>query len=379
MLCATHARVTSFDEQGESLRVVLPPGVSPGQSFTPIRPIDYKALRLLTERSIDGSRLKKDQQLRQFDKAWRQGKLGYPAETPPDWKRRMCEARMMMNDFSDWSGWEYRSEWSTGRWHNAGNTARKKNGEIVEQVPAWDGSYVEILHIPGEQGVGDEVCFSQSLLKIKKAVGLIVLETDKRLCPVFERSLGIKCMPSHQAVEEGERVRYFRDVKRPWLPLGDVLRNVYRHPSHFARKPFLTALPEEVEKYSKYKGRVGISWRGQHGNYPVSELLKIYPNALGLQYDLAWDEEVEQADLDLRDDFEGIFGLLMNLERLVTVSTSIAHFAAALGVKTDVIMAPMNGLKQNILNFKWGLGGKTCWYPDTVTVYPNLKSYLAHL
>ena len=124
------------------------------------------------------------------------------------------------------------------------------------------------------------------------------------------------------------------------------------------------------------KGRTAISWRGAQGSYSLQELQKLYPAALGLQYDLAWDEEIEQPDIDLRYDIEGIFGLLSNLDRLVTVSTSIAHFAAALGVKTDVILAPMNGIRQNMLPFKWGLGGKTHWYGDHVRVFPNLKSYL---
>lgn len=359
------------------MRLVLPPGTQRNQNFTPIRPIDYRALRLLTERSIGGSRLKKDRQLESIDKAYKRGQLGYPKETPPEWKWRMCEARMMLGDYSDWSGWEYRSDWSAGMWHNAGEKRKLPDGTFVDQVPAWKGQYVDILHVPGEQGVGDEVCFSQALPKIRKAVGLIVLETDKRLCAVFERSLGIKCIPSHQTIEDGERVRYFRDAKLPWLPLGDVLRNVYRHPSHFDRKPYLTAIPEEVEKWKAYKGRVGISWRGAQGSYPLAEFLKLYPNAVGLQYDLAWDEEVERPEMNLRNDLEGILGLLSNLDRLVTVSTSIAHFAGALGVKTDLIIAPLNGKQQNMLPFKWGVGGKTSWYGDHVTVYPNLKAYLS--
>lgn len=361
------------------MRAVLPVGANPNQRYLPFRKIDYLALRLLTERLIDGSQLKKDTLLKKIDKAYREGKLGRPAQEPPDHMRRMCEARLMLNDFTDWSGWEYRSDWSAGMWHNAGEWKDVGSGLKVEQTPAWDGSRVEVLHIPGEQGVGDEVCFAQALLKIKNAVGMIVLETDKRLCAVFERSLGIKCVPSHVGMEDGDRVRYYRDTGLPWLPLGDVLRQVYKHPSHFDRKPYLTALPEEVEKWKAYKGRVGISWRGQHGSYPLEDFKKLYPNAVGLQYDLAWDEEVERPEIDLRDDLEGIFGILSNLDRLVTVSTSIAHFAAALGVKTDLIIAPLNGTKQNILNFKWGLGGKTAWYGDHVTVYPNLKAYLARI
>lgn len=356
------------------MRAVLPAGVNPNQTFLPIRKIDYLALRLLSERSLDGSRLKKDQHLRKLDKAYREGKLGYPKETPPEWRWRMCEARMLLGDYSDWTGWEYRSDWSAGMWHHSGEWRTTKEGK-VKQTPAWQGQYVDVLHVYGEQGVGDEVCFVQVLEDVKKNVGQVYLETDKRLCPILERSLGIKCIPSH--MEKGER--YFRAASFPWIPLGDLLRNYRRHTSHFRRTPYLTALPVEVERWKSLKGRTGISWRGAQGSYSLSEIGGLVKEPLGLQYDLAWDEEVERPELDLRNDLEGILGLLSNLDRLVTVSTSIAHFAAALGVKTDVILAPLNGVRQNMLPFKWGVGGKTVWYGDHVTVYPNLKAYLARI
>jgi hypothetical protein len=357
------------------VRVAAPLGSS--GSFRQIRPIDYQALRLLNQRSIGGSQLKKETELRKLDKAFREGRLGYPTETPPDWKWRMCEARMMLGDFSDWSGWEYRSEWSTGMWHNSKEWRHFGSDLWVKQTPAWDGRFVEHLHVHGEQGVGDEVWAAQVLKRVAKHAGTVFLETDKRLCSIFERSLPVKCIPSHQDIENGERVRYFRSTSLPWIPLGDLLRNFYRQKQDFERTPYLTALPLEVEKWKPYKGRVGISWRGAQGSYPLTDFLKMYPTAIGLQYDLAWDEEVERPELDLRNDLEGILGLLSNLDRLVTVSTSVAHFAAALGTKVDLILAPMNGIRQNMLPFKWGGGGKSFWYPDTVTVYPTLRAYLS--
>lgn len=351
------------------MRLVQLQGQKP-TSYIPIREIDYRALRLLTERSLGGSHLKKQLELKKLDKAYREGKMGYPQEEPPEWKWRMCEARMMLGDYSNWSGWEYRSDWSAGLWHNEG--AWKKFGELYYQDGnSWQGQYVDVLHVYGEQGIGDEACFSQVLPDVKARVGQIVLETDKRLCQVFERSFGIQCIPSVQ--KDGKR--YFRRTELPWMTLGDLLRNFRRSKSAFKREPYLKPLAEQVEKYKQYKGRIGISWRGAQGSYKLEEFKTLVPNPLGLQYDLAWDEEVERPQLDLRSDIEGLMGLLMNLERVVTVSTSVAHFCGALGVKTDVILAPMNGIRQNLLPFKWGLGGETPWYGPHVRVFPNLNAY----
>jgi hypothetical protein len=298
--------------------------------------------------------------VRRLDKAWRENRLGYPEDEPPEWKWRMCEARMMLGDYSEWRGWEYRSDWSAGLWHNPEGS--------------WQGQPVDLLHVFGEQGVGDEVCFAQVLPDISKLAKRIVFETEPRLIPVFKRSLGVEAVSAR--FEDG--VRKFRKPEGPWMPLGDLLRNFRKSLSSFKRMPYLTADPEQIKRFEKYKGRVGISWRGAQGSYPLEDFRKCVPEPLGLQYDIGWDEEVETPDLDLRNDLEGLFGLLANLERVVTVSTSVAHFAGALGVKTDVILSPLNGIRKNLLPFKWycePMLPKTPWYPDSVTVYRNMEEY----
>jgi hypothetical protein len=43
-----------------------------------------------------------------------------------------------------------------------------------------------------------------------------------------------------------------------------------------------------------------------------------------------------------------------------------------------VILAPLNGIRKNLLPFKWHcepMLPKTPWYPDCVTVYRNLEEY----
>ena len=327
------------------------------QRFRPIREIDYRALRLLTKRSVGTTPLKLEMALKRLDKAWREGRLGYPEDEPWEWKWRMCEARLMLGDYSDWSGWEYRSDWSAGLWHNPEGS--------------WQGERVKRLHVFGEQGVGDEVCFAQVLPDIRGLCDEVLFETDPRLVGVFNR-LGVNAVPAY--FEDG--VRKFRAPEDPWMPLGDLLRNFRRSLGAFKREPYLVA--ENPGAWAAYKGRVGISWRGAQGSYRLEEFQKLYPEAIGLQYDLAWDEEVETPELDLRNDIEGLFGLLMNLERVVTVSTSVAHFAAALGVKTDVILAPLNGIRKNLLPFKWWcepMAGQTPWYGPHVRVFKNLDEY----
>jgi hypothetical protein len=332
-----------------------------GRRFRRMKEIDYKAIRLLVERSIGGSGLKRELELKRYAKAWREGRLGYPEDEKPMDAWRRCEARFMLGDYSDYSGWEYRSEWSAGLWHNP-------EGH-------WDGSKVKVLHVFGEQGIGDEVCFSQVFPEVKPHVEEVLLEADPRLVSIFNRCLPVKAVPA--LFQDG--VRKFRKPEGPWMALGDLVRYFRNSLGSFPRKPYLVALPEEVERFKEKNGRVGISWRGAQGSYPLEEFKKVAENPIGLQYDLAWDEEIDIPELDLRNDLEGLLGLLSNLERVVTVSTSVAHFAAALGVKTDVILAPLNGVRKNLLPFKWHcdpMFGQTPWYGKNVRVFKSLHAYL---
>jgi hypothetical protein len=329
--------------------------------FRQLDEVGYRALRLLTLRAEGMGSLKRQLALRRLDKAWGLGRLGYPEDEPTDWKWRMCEARKMLGDYLDWGGWEYRSEWSAGLWHNP------------EGV--WDGSRVDRLWVYGEQGVGDEVCFSQVLLEVKELVGEVVFETEPRLMGLMGRSLGVSVVGAVQ--EDG--LRKFQKPDGPWMALGDLLRYFRNGLEKFPRVPYLKADPEQVERFKGYRGRIGLAWRGAQGSFRLDEFKGLIDSPLGLQYDIGWDEEVETPDgLDLRGDVEGVCGLLMNLERLVTVSTSVAHFAGALGVKTDLILAPMNGVRKNMLPFKWWCEktpGKTPWYGDHVRVFDSIGEY----
>lgn len=85
-------------------------------NLTPAREIDWKCLRLLMERSTGGSRLKKNKEIKRLDRAYKKGELFIPPNEDERQKWWRCEARMMLGDFSDWSGWEYRDDWALRLW-----------------------------------------------------------------------------------------------------------------------------------------------------------------------------------------------------------------------------------------------------------------------
>ena len=71
-----------------------------------------------------------------------------------------------------------------------------------------------------------------------------------------------------------------------------------------------------------------------------------------------------------------MIAIIDNLERVVTVPTSVVHFAGALGIPTDVISVLGSGEVQNAVNYRFGMPGDTKmrWH-DSVKVYRSIKEW----
>lgn len=333
----------------------------------PFKEVDYRAMRLILDR-CEASPLKRRMLLKKLEKDWRAGRL-VSGRQPTQNRKMDCEARLMLGHFTDWDGWQYRDPWAAGLWHNP---------EIMGMKP-WNGLRTGHLYIMGEQGVGDEVFFAQALPACLALADKVTFEGDPRLIPALKR-MGVHEVISSDYVWDGfvksrKMLKFEADA---WMASGDLPRVLCRLKD--VRPPFAVNYiqpdPEQVKKYERYKGRVGISWRGAQGHYKAGEFQKLAGDkALSLQYDQSPLEKVEKPEgLDLREDFEGVLGLLANLEKIITVSTTVAHLAFASGVAGDLILAPKNGRHQNILNWKYGLNRKTPWYPSA-NVYQALSEY----
>lgn len=336
---------------------------------SPLKEIDYRALRLMLERSSGSETLKK-KHLTRFDRAWNRKQLFYCREETELQKWMRCEARFTLGDYSDWAGWQFRDKWSQKIWYHNPFT-----------VPIWTGDYVEVLYVVGEQGLGDEILFSQCVLDAQKKVGKVVVETQERLQSIFERSLKVE---TQRAIVGADGIRRAQPFEASaWVSLGELPRVFRKSRESFIRRPYIAPDESRSGEMEPYRGRVGISWRGAQGKIDWQKLKKMYPNCLSLQYDQA-EEDVERPHIDLRNDTEGVLALVQVLEKVVTVSTTVAHFAASSGVETEVIIAnPKSGIRQNILPWRWldlsqtKIPRKTLWYGDNVKVYQNWGEYYA--
>lgn len=324
--------------------------------------IDYRALRLMMERS-DGSRLVKGRAVKQFDRAWRRGALAVPANETSKQRWWRCEARFLLGDYGDWSGWEHRDPWAERIWY-----------ENPFEVPVWNPDQpCGRLYVIGEQGIGDEVMFAQCIEDARRRVGEIVIETQGKLRETFERCLGVRTAEANIG-EDGIRRKQEFDADA-WVSIGDLPRLFRRNT--FPRTAYLSALPD-----GRYRGKTLVSWRGAQGEIALETMRAIAGNdALSVQYDQTWDEDIERVDVDLLGDIGGIMRALAACERLVSVSTTVAHLAAAMGVPTTVIIAdPKTGVRGNIMPWRWislAHPQRSRWYGNHVRTFQSVQEYRA--
>ena len=68
-------------------------------------------------------------------------------------------------------------------------------------------------------------------------------------------------------------------------------------------------------------------------------------------------------DFDCYNDISSVFSLISECEKVITIDNSVAHFAGALGVETEVWVP-------KLLNWRWGLRKRsTYWYPSVSLQY----------
>ncbi len=261
--------------------------------------------------------------------------------------------------------------------------------------PLWDGSSLEgktiLLH--GEQGLGDQIQFIRYVPLVAQYKGRIVVECSPPLARLFTTIVGIS-----QIITRGESLPKF-DVHAPLMSLPEILGTTletipatipYLHP--------MASIPLGLETSPNVRLKVGIVWggnlrfKGDHKrSCTLSYFLKLLnPNIafFSLQKGPQVDEltklspQVPIQDLSSQlNDFADTASIVAQLDLIISVDTSVAHLAGALGKPTWVLL-PFSP------DWRWMLKrDDSPWYPtmrlfrqshrgDWVGVFEQVKQAL---
>jgi tetratricopeptide (TPR) repeat protein len=271
--------------------------------------------------------------------------------------------KILLGDFAE--GWAlYEWGWVAGQRGTPRNFSK----------PLWLGDAPlagKTLLIHVEQGLGDVIQFCRYVQPLAELAGQVILEVPKpllRLCATLKTRLTL--------VEAGqllENFDYYCPIMSLPLAFKTTLDNIP------AETPYLYAEPEKQAHWQRElatsaKLKVGLVWSGaaQHKNdhnrsIPFQLLTPLL--ALPLEFHVL-QKEFRAADQPLLEsyanlhlhvdqlaDFADTAALLAAVDLVISVDTSVAHLAGALG-KPVWILLPY------IPDYRWLLDrNDTPWYP----------------
>ncbi len=259
-------------------------------------------------------------------------------------------------------------EW---RWKRSGMpTTRRNYGR-----PLWLGEFPlarKTILVHSEQGLGDCIQFARYIPILARTGASVVLEVQAELKSLLSRLAGVS-----QIVVRGETLPAF-DVQCPVGSLPLALKTELG--SVPADIPYLAADEGRLAKWrprleTLKAPRVAIAWAGNvsHANdrnrsIALAQLKPLWeagaPGFVSLQRDLrpADVEELEKARGILHlgnefDDLDDTAAVIALCDLVISVDTSVAHLAAAMGRPTWVLL-PFSP------DWRWTLvGERSPWYP----------------
>jgi len=289
-------------------------------------------------------------------------------------------------------------------------------------APRWHGENLrgKKILLVGEQGLGDEIMFSNILPDVQAAVGdegKLQICVDPRMIPLYQRSFPkaeVGTYDDRTLIDDNGNkalrlVPFASKGNKPdfWAPMGSALQYYRKSLADFPKKEFLVPDPVRVsafrEKINALPGKkVGICWRSMLMNdkrakyfSPIDawgEILKT-PGItfVNLQYgdsgpDIARAEEkfgvrIHQVEgLDLKDDIDGTAALCLALDLVVSAPTAAAHTAASVGAPVWLLSVGLGWPQLSTDEYPWYANTKVYWpekFGDWDAVMPCFAADLA--
>ncbi len=251
--------------------------------------------------------------------------------------------------------------------------------------PLWEGEPLKgkKILVWGEQGVGDEVHFAGMVPDLLDAGAKVVLESDPRLAPLFERSFaGVECAPRETPPWPGTGAG---DIDYQ-IPSGDLGRWFRPDLDSFPGRDSYLAADEKLrlELRDRYRKDpegllVGIAWIsknpeiGKAKSMPLADWRPLagIPGVtfVNLQYGDTRDEReafekeagtpvLDDGGIDQLADLDAFAAQVAAMDLVISVSNTTVHFSGAMGVPTWVLL---NTVPLPV----WMMGRDDCpWHPS---------------
>jgi FkbM family methyltransferase len=289
----------------------------------------------------------------------------------------MASNLLLLENYEE--GWK-EFEW---RFHIDNAPLRGFMNALPKKIPIWDGHPLNgervLLFI--EQGVGDQIQFLRYIPFVKQMGGRVLLPCFKNMETILKSVADVEMLAIYDEnayIDESIEYDYMCSI----LSLPHLLKKYEIPWDGPYLKPVIDDSLFDLEPYSE-KYKVGFAWCGNtiHKNdHTRSCHLKYFENLMHHQVQLFslqkgkserdWpsgpvdllegSENVDFVDWsDKFTDFNVTANLIEKLDLVITVDTSIAHLAGAMGKEVWLLV----GLRPD---WRWGnVKDTTPWYPNT--------------
>jgi tetratricopeptide (TPR) repeat protein len=291
-----------------------------------------------------------------------------PEYVDANWDRSL--AHLALGNYAEgWAGYETRRKL-------ADNPIRP-----LDIAPEWDGKTDlrgKRILLRAEQGFGDMIQFARFVPLVAQKAGHVILECRKELVPIMRTISGVGTV-----VEKGAALPQF-DVHVPLLSLPHVLGIGTKELQKISIDRYLSAPPGKRARLAPPPGtalKVGLVWAGKLNprdrSCPLETLLPILSAKGAAFYSFQIDDRRADIDklglhafvTDLGDhihDFGDSAALMSEMDLVITIDSSPAHLAGALGV-------PVWMLQLYTTDWRWMVHrADSPWYP-TMRIYRQEK------
>jgi hypothetical protein len=258
----------------------------------------------------------------------------------------------------------------------------------ANEEQTWDGSPGKTVVVQCDQGLGDILMFGQCLPQMVADCKEVILECAERLVPLMKRNFPA-CTVYGTLKHAGQDWSVGKQIDAH-IHIS-ALPKFYRNSDlSFPRKPYITADQTKVDKWrawlaDKPKPWIGVSWQGgiqqtqKHlRSIALADLAPVLEQP-GTHIDLSYrDNSAEVAAWNARGgaqvisppidqtDYEDTVALLVALDDVVTVTTTVVHACGALGRSARVLV---NAVPMWRYAYRTG-DNSMIWYPpDSVHLY----------
>ena len=297
---------------------------------------------------------------------------------------------LMLGNFNEgWQGFEWR--WLDNKFDSK---------PLKSNKPAWDFKKTDRrLFVWAEQGIGDHIFFGRLLSELIEDVPNLLVQVDKRLIPIFNRSLPkIKFYPTKN-LDPQSNSRVPESDYDIHVSMGSLCQYLRNDEKDFDRSQCKFLKDNEIKTLEIKKDLLdltpsnnkicGISWRSVSKNTGVNKTisLKYFINALdlegytfvSLQYGKTKGEIKEVKDefgIDIIsyekvDNFLDIYGLASLIQAcdvVISIDNVTCQLAGALGKKIHILLTKTP-------YWTWVLGRRHPFESNDSLWYPLAKLY----